>query len=159
VGLVRWHARVALAVILSAGLMAHGQILPESSSAEDRTLQSSMRSLGADVHRKVEKEIEERNYAGAERLLLDEIRQHPDSPELLDILGWVFFLHGKYLNSAIAYKKEESLKPLSAHSRFELAMAYIVMGHRDWARPELEKLARENPGEALYPYWLSRVDY
>src|SRR5262249_28403209 len=73
--------------------------------------------------------------------------------------GAVFFLHGKYLDSAVAYKKEEALAPLSAQSRFKLAMAYILMGHMDWARPEIEKLAREKPGEALYPYWLSRLDY
>jgi tetratricopeptide (TPR) repeat protein len=38
-------------------------------------------------------------------------------------------------------------------------MAYILIGHRDWARPEVEKLARQSPDEALYPYWLSRLDY
>jgi tetratricopeptide (TPR) repeat protein len=29
----------------------------------------------------------------------------------------------------------------------------------DWARPELEKLARANPREPLYPYWLGRLDF
>jgi tetratricopeptide (TPR) repeat protein len=38
-------------------------------------------------------------------------------------------------------------------------MAYITLNHRDWARPELEKLARNDPRNALYPYWFSRLDY
>jgi tetratricopeptide (TPR) repeat protein len=33
------------------------------------------------------------------------------------------------------------------------------MNHRDWARPELEKLARSDPHDARYPYWLGRIDY
>ena len=38
-------------------------------------------------------------------------------------------------------------------------MAYIRMSHPDWARPVLESLAAQNEKEALYPYWLGRLDY
>src|SRR5213594_4272471 len=103
--------------------------------------------------------IKSRDYARAEALLLEEINRNPKSPQLLTLAGGIFFLDGKYLNSAIAMKKAEALAPLDDRSRFTLAMAYITLNHRDWARPELEKLARNDPRNALYPYWLSRLDY
>ncbi len=154
-----WHLRDAVSIALAAGLTianltAFGQ--SELSSAE---AMAPARSIASLLSTEVKAEVEERNYPGAESRLLKEIEQHPDSPELLDVLAGVYFLHGKYFNSAIAYKKEEALKPLSPQSRFQLAMAYILIGHRDWARPEVEKLTRERPDEALYPYWLSRLDY
>ena len=48
---------------------------------------------------------------------------------------------------------------LSPALKFSLAMAYIQMSHPDWARKVLEELAAANPKEALYPYWLGRLDY
>jgi tetratricopeptide (TPR) repeat protein len=158
-----WHVRDALSTALVAGLTvanltAFGQPSAKSSSVEETTPALSITSL-ASTEVKAEVQVEERNYTSAESRLLKEIGQHPDSPELLDLLGGIYFLHGKYFDSAIAYKKEEALKLLSTQSRFKLAMAYILIGHRDWARPEVEKLARQRPGEALYTYWLSRIDY
>lgn len=107
----------------------------------------------------LERAIKARNYESAEKLLVAEIDQKPKSPELLKFLGSVFFLDGKYLNTAIALKKAEALEPLDNPSRFTLALAYIILNHRDWARPELEILARSEPQNALYPYWLGRIDY
>ena len=103
--------------------------------------------------------IKSRNYARAETLLLEDIRRNPKSPQLLTLAGGIFFLDGKYLNSAIAMKKAEALAPLDDRSRFTLAMAYVTLEHRDWARPELDRLAASDPRNALYPYWLSRLDY
>ncbi len=100
-----------------------------------------------------------RYYARAEALLAGEIERQPKSPELLTMLGSVFFRDGKYLNCAVAMKKAEALAPLAARERFTLAMSYIIMNHRDWARPELEKLANQDPRSPLYVYWLGRIDY
>jgi tetratricopeptide (TPR) repeat protein len=157
---VRYTSRkfpaVILAVVLgSVGTAASGQ--SSSSLSEEKLNNTALLPSLSDPS--IREEIERRDYLRAERDLLDKVHQHPESAEYLDLLGGVLFLDGKYLDSAIAYKKEEALKPLSAPSRFQLAMAYLILGHRDWARPELEKLARETPGEALYPYWLSRLDY
>jgi tetratricopeptide (TPR) repeat protein len=63
------------------------------------------------------------------------------------------------LQCAIALKKAEALAPLNDQDRFTLALAYIILNHQDWARPELEKLAANDPHNALYPYWLGRLDY
>lgn len=107
----------------------------------------------------LEAALKSRDYGRAEALLLEEISRNPKSSQLLTLVGGIFFLDGKYLNSAIAMKKAEALAALDERSRFTLAMAYITLSHRDWARSELEKLTRANPANALYPYWLSRLDY
>lgn len=107
----------------------------------------------------LEEAMRARDYDRAEKLLAEEIERKPQSPELLRFLGNVFFLDGKYLNSAVAMKKADAIAPLDDRSRFILAMAYVTLEHGDWARPELAKLARSDPRNALYPYWLSRLDY
>ena len=56
-------------------------------------------------------------------------------------------------------KKAEALQPLEEKDRFTLAMAYVLIGHSDWARPELEKLAQISPRNPLYRYWLGRLNY
>lgn len=104
-------------------------------------------------------DLAKRDYAGAELILIKAIKQNPKSPQLLTFLGGVYFLAGSYLQCAVAMKKAEVLSPLHAGDRFTLAMAYIVLGHSDWAQPEIERLIRSQPRNALYYYWLSRVDY
>ncbi len=106
--------------------------------------------------------IEARDYITAEKLLLAEIARDPHSPQAasrLDYVGNVYFLDHDYLNAAIAWKKSETITPLAPSLRFSLAMAYVRMGHPDWARSVIESLMVENKDEALYPYWLGRLDY
>jgi protein O-GlcNAc transferase len=100
-----------------------------------------------------------RDYERAEALLLEAAEAHPQSAEVLRVLGGVFFLRGRPLNAAIALKKAEAIAPLDERSRFTLVMAYVALGHRDWARPELAKLALAAPTNPLYPYWTARLDY
>ncbi|HEV2493407.1 MAG TPA: tetratricopeptide repeat protein [Terriglobia bacterium] len=129
---------------------------PDTQSAPD-VLQRL--PLDPDARRALEKSLGAHDFSDAESILLKEIERNPKSPGLLTFVGGVFFLDGKYLNSAVAMKKAEALAPLDDRSRFTLAMAYITLNHRDWARPELETLARSDPRTALYSYWLSRLDY
>jgi tetratricopeptide (TPR) repeat protein len=106
--------------------------------------------------------IDTHDYIAAERLLLAEIDRDPHSPRaarLLAYVGTVYFLNQDYMNSAVAWKKSEGIAPLDPKLRFSLAMAYIRIAHSDWARTELESLAAQNEREALYPYWLGRLDY
>lgn len=115
--------------------------------------------VSPEVRSALQKALEGRDFVSAETILVKEIDRNPKSTELLTFAGSVFFLDGKYLNSAIALKKAEEVAPLDDRSRFTLAMAYITLNHRDWARPELEQLAHSDRRDALYPYWLSRLDY
>src|ERR1700730_70864 len=135
------------ALALFTGLLVAQQPLPDV-----ETLPSLMR---ADVAQA----IRARDYLKAEQILVREIDRNPRSPKLLTFAGGVFFLDGKYLNAAIAIKKAEAVAPLDDPSRFTLAMSYIAMDHRDWARPELEKLTQKNAENPLYLYWLARLDY
>jgi tetratricopeptide (TPR) repeat protein len=99
------------------------------------------------------------DWPRAEALLLEAIEAHPGSPDLLRTLGGVFFMENRPLNAAVAFKKAEALAPLDDRSRFTLAMAYVALGRRDWARPELETLVKADAGNPLYPYWIARLDY
>jgi tetratricopeptide (TPR) repeat protein len=102
------------------------------------------------------------DYIAAEKLLIDEIDQSPHAPRaapLLAYLGSVYFLNHDFLNAAIAWKKSEAISPLTSELQFSLAMAYIEIAHPDWARPVIVSLAAHDPKNALYPYWLGRLDY
>lgn len=105
--------------------------------------------------------LSRRDWKRAETILVEEAEHDPKSirsAKLLVMAGGIFFLDGQYLNSAIAWKKAEAITPLDDRSRFTLAMAYVKLNHRDWARSELEKLAAHT-GDPLYLYWLARLDY
>lgn len=151
---------VALALLLSAsqggGQQLRLQDVPpgglDPSAVSALPLSDAQRAALQDV-------VKSRDYPRAETLLVKEIELNPKSPKLLAFLGGVFFLEGKYLNCAIAMKKADALAPLSDRDRFTLALSYIILNHRDWARPELEKLAGLDPRNPLYPYWLGRTDY
>lgn len=106
--------------------------------------------------------VAEHDYIGAEELLIKEVEQDPHSARaagLLAYLGSVYFLNHDYLNAAIAWKKSDAITTLSSGLQFSLAMAYIRIAHPDWARPVLESLSAHDSKNALYPYWLGRIDY
>jgi tetratricopeptide (TPR) repeat protein len=115
--------------------------------------------LDASARSTLQEAVRSRDYLRAETLLAKEIDRTPESHSLLALLGRILFLDGKYLDCAIAMKKAAAISPLSDRDRFTLALSYVILNHRDWARPELERLARSDPREPLYPYWLGRLDY
>jgi len=132
---------------------------PTSSAANLRPSAVERLPLEPAQRAAVQQAIKARDYPRAETILVEEINKNPKAPQLLTFLGRLFFLDGKYLNTAIAMKKAEAIAPLGDPNRFTLALSYIILNHPDWARSELEKLARANPREPLYPYWLGRIDY
>jgi len=102
------------------------------------------------------------DYIAAEKLLLTKISDAPHSPQaarLLQFLGGVYFLDHDAFHAAVAWNKAQAIAPLPPALGFSLAMAYIRIGHPDWARKQLQALAGENSKNALYPYWLGRLDY
>jgi tetratricopeptide (TPR) repeat protein len=106
--------------------------------------------------------LEAHDYIAAEKRLLAEINRDPHSSEaarLLQFLGGVYFLDHDAWGAAVAWNKAKTIAPLPPAVAFSLVMAYIRIGHSDWARKELETLTRENGENALYPYWLGRLDY
>lgn len=110
----------------------------------------------------LEDALNRRDYKRAETILVAEAERDPKSlrtARLLVTAAGIFFLDGQYLNSAIAWKKAEAIAPLDDRSRFTLAMTYIKLNRREWARPELAKLTATQPENPLYLYWLARLDY
>ena len=151
-----------------------GASLPFFMPAQQRTTLQENSALGAvpadlsglqlgDVQQfQLEDALKRRDYKRAESILVDEAERDPKSPRtarLLVMAGGIFFLDGQYLSSAIAWKKAEAIAPLDDRTRFTLAMAYVKLNRRDWARPELDKLAAARPQDPLYLYWLARLDY
>ena len=118
--------------------------------------------LDAKLQEEFERAMGRHDYPSAEMILVSEAERDPKSArgaKLLSLAGGIFFLDGKYVNSAIAWKKADAIAPLDERSRFTLAMAYIKLNRRDWAGAELEKLVVSAPEKPLYLYWLARLDY
>lgn len=110
----------------------------------------------------LQQDLERHDYIAAETVLLPAISSDPHSPHavpLLNFLGGVYFLERDYLHAAVAWNKSQAITPLPPTLRFSLAMTYIRMGRSDWARTALEKLTAENPRDAVYAYWLGRLDF
>jgi len=154
---------------LSWSLLVTVNLLGPPSSAQTVTdethpVTSSVESLGLSKEQalQLQRAMDAQDYIPAEKLLLAEIDHDPHSPRtarLLKFVGSVYFLNHDYMNAAVAWKKSEAVAPLEPRLEFSLAMAYIQISHPDWARKVLETLATRNPSEALYPYWLGRLDY
>lgn len=68
--------------------------------------------IDAALRSAVQEAVRARNYSRAETILAGKIEKNPKSPELLKVLGSIFFLDGKYLNTAIALKEAEAVSPL-----------------------------------------------
>ena len=92
-----------------------------------------------------------RDWPRAEKLLAAGHRARAASPALLKQIAGVFLAERKPLNAAIALKKAEALAPLDPESRFRLVLAYVAMGQREWARPELERLVAADAGHRDLP--------
>jgi len=146
----------------SPALKAQTGVLQDQPSFKAVSPTTSTLPLDANQRAELERALERRDYKKAENILVAEIDHDPRSArasKLLLAAGSVFFLDEDYLNTAIAYKKAEAIATLDERSRFTLSMAYIRLGRREWARPELEKLVAANPQSSLYLYWLARLDY
>lgn len=182
---MRLALRIILVVCLALPFLAQRRIAPGQPSAaraEDRDLHSpggntpgltpeeqpslppllarlSACPLTRDQRHRIADAIARRDYKAAETDLVAEINRQPSSAELLNAAAGVFFIDGQFLNVAIALKKSDQIHPLSSADRLMLALAYIAMSRGEWARTELERLAREDPNGAIYRYWIARVDY
>jgi tetratricopeptide (TPR) repeat protein len=134
----------------------------ESPSEVAREYDLSRLDLSPEKHNQLKEALERKDYQTAEKILVEEAGREPTSlraARLFEFSGGLFFLDGQYVNSVIAWKKAEAIAPLDERTRFTLAMAYIKVNRRSWARSELDSLTLARPDNSLYLYWLSRVDY
>ncbi len=152
-------AVAGLAALVAMAAAAQEPARPEAGFAPLDTRELDAAGLTAARRARIAQVLATGAYDQAQALLVEEAKLNPGSPELLRLLGGVRFMQREYLGAAIAFKKAEVLAPLDERSRFTLAMSYVVLGHRDWARPELQKLVQSAPRNALYRYWTARLDY
>jgi Flp pilus assembly protein TadD len=144
-----------------ADALKERQLIPLKDSKQLGVLDGDVSVSGVVDERstRINEALRAQDYGRAETLLVEAAEANPQSPEVLRLLGAVFFMRGRPLNAAVAIKKAEAIAPLDERSRFTLVLSYVALGHRDWARPELAKLVEAVPGNALYQYWTGRLDY
>jgi tetratricopeptide (TPR) repeat protein len=156
-------AALARTFLAGAVLTVGGARAQEPPPRPDASLPDLSTPLGKAVdgerRGRIEEALRKGDHEQAQGLLLQAIEREPPSADLLRLLGGVYFVRGNFLGAAVAFKKAEVLAPLDERSRFTLAMSYVVLGRRDWARPEIQKLSESAPRNALYVYWTARFDY
>ena len=150
--------------MIVAVLVVHGTAKAQTPVDEPSPALSSAASLGLapDKVSHLNEAVAEHKYIDAEKLLLAELESDTHSvraARLLAYAGSIYFLNHDFLNAAVAWKKSDAITPLDVGLQFSLAMAYVGMGRVDWAQTQLEKLAKLNPKEAMYPYWLGRLEF
>ena len=145
-----------LLVVLLGSPRVYAQPMPQfPTNDETRPVASDLVEKGSNL----DQALRARNWKRAEQLVLKGIEAAPQSTELLKLLGRVCLADRRPLNAAMAIKRAEAIAPLDNQTRYELALAYLSMNRGDWARPELERLEKTDPGNPLYQYWLGRLDY
>jgi Flp pilus assembly protein TadD len=151
---------IVLLGILSLGIVSLGaQTIDALPTLQEPAKRPDKLPLSPAERRRLDQAIRSKQLNEAEKLLAEAHERNPDSAELLKTLARISFQNQNHWNAAIAYKKAEKIEPLDDASRFSLAMSYVVLDRREWARPELQTLVKGNPDHLLYLYWLGRLDY
>ncbi|WP_446743833.1 tetratricopeptide repeat protein [Silvibacterium acidisoli] len=143
--------------------------IPQSGLAQQTTDQPPQGIAGADKlglsetqAAALQRALDAHDYPAAENTLLPEIQAAQDpayKDRLLLTIAGIYFLDHDNLHAAVAWKKAEAISPLPPALQFSLAMAYVGMGRRQWATQQLQRLADADTQNALYPYWMGRIDY
>ena len=101
-----------------------------------------------------------RDYDRAEALLLEAVEQEPKSPDLLRLLGGVFFVKGRH--SERRRGLQEGRGPGAARRAQPLHPGHGLRGPgppRLGAARAREAHGRRPPRNPLYAYWTARLDY
>jgi Flp pilus assembly protein TadD len=99
-------------------------------------------------------------YSNLERMISElEPLRPAELAELKSLEGVIAFMDGK-MNAAVeSFGQAAKLAPLNDADSFTLAMAYVAQGDADHARSLLADLSARHPKDAIYLYWLGRLDY
>jgi tetratricopeptide (TPR) repeat protein len=79
--------------------------------------------------------------------------------ELCALLGALEFLNQRMGQAVQGFRQADALSPRDDGDRFTLAMALVELGDVKAARVELTRLSGSHPQQAIYVYWLGRLDY
>ncbi|MBV8895835.1 MAG: tetratricopeptide repeat protein [Acidobacteriaceae bacterium] len=100
------------------------------------------------------------DYARVEQMLVElKPATQSERAENLSLRGAIEFLDGK-MNAAVRdFQNASKVTPLNDTDSFTFAMALVNLGDESDARPLLTALAEKYPKQAIYIYWLGRLDY
>ena len=110
--------------------------------------------LPADQRQALDSALSTKDFARIEGILGPE-----PGAELQALLGALEFVGGRMNLAAEAFRHSDALTPLDDHDRFTLAMALVNLGDVKGSRVELTRLNQSHPDQAIYLYWLARLDY
>ncbi len=79
--------------------------------------------------------------------------------EVLALEGAVEFLAGNMSAATADFRRASELGALKDNDTFTFAMAFVNLNDDAHARALLTALAEKYPGQAIYIYWLGRLDY
>src|SRR4051812_11847184 len=137
-------------------LIAVGVAVPLLGQPEDNLLNRIRGSpLSPDQRLAVAASLSAKNYDQIEAAIGGNVT----SAELQALLGAIEFVGGRMDRAAQAFRRADSLAPLSDRDRFTFAMSLVKIGAGKAARVELTRLSEIHPEQSLYLYWLARLDY
>ncbi len=141
---MRWTLLICVAPLLAAG---------QNDSLSHR-LQESL--TDAKSREAVLQDLRSANYKDLQRILATAPIKEADS---LALQGVVAFLSGDMQMAVDRLTSASQFQALSEGDSFTLAMAWVRLGSVDRARTVLSDLAQKHSQNALYIYWLGRLDY
>ena len=132
-------------------------IIPPSMPAQTLTIDPDALGLPESVDARLRQQIAREDWPRAEALLFSLAERSSPPAPLMKALAVAHLQCGRYLQAATAYRRADRMHSLDPASRFALANAYLGLEKRHWARRELERLAREDPGNPDYPNALAGI--
>ena len=99
------------------------------------------------------------DYARVQQILAAVPANEATRPEILAVEGALAFVDGDMHAAARYFTSANDLKPLGAADSFTWAMALVKLGDDAGSRRVLSRLHTADPGNALYIYWLGKIDY
>ncbi len=156
-----WPRLICVLLVLCGTARSFESVRTEPADRLSLPVSGSLLRAGLDpaIASDIQSDLSRKAFSIAEAKLIEHIGDSKNREALLETLAGVFFLDANYLEAAIAYKKAESYAALSETARFTLVMSYIELKRARWAHDELLRLINESPRQALYHYWLGRLDY
>ena len=85
--------------------------------------------------------------------------RHRTTTALLRALAIAHYQARRYFAAAGALKRADAISRLDPQARFLLADCFQRLERQHWARPELEHLIGDDPGNPLYRRALARIHY
>jgi Flp pilus assembly protein TadD len=85
---------------------------------------------------------QDKDPSGAAALAERALAAAPNSPDVLDTLGWIKLKHGKAAESVALFKRAHDLRPGDGEISYHVALSLEATGQRNAARDSLNALLK-----------------